>query len=785
VSPRLRSGVQPVLAVTAALILVMACSDRVPTAVDSVQEAEDIGSLAPSALLTAVWSGGPVLVSVTGLDFSDVQVGTTSPPQDVKLVNVSTENVVVSLTGGAAGVFGGVQDCEGTSLAPGASCTLSYAFAPTEPGDATFTTSGTVNGDPFEIELRGRGVAPRFRITGTALDFGYVQLGTSVQLPVTLTNIGLAAVVGEMTGGAAGAFGGFTNCHQTPLNVGDSCQLTYTFMPTAAGEATGSTSGTMNGQPFGVTMRGIGVAPSFRVTPTSIDFGEVVVGSTLQQVVRITNTSTNPVTGEMTGGAAGPFGGVQNCHQQPLAPGASCELTYTYAPTATGEVTGSTGGTMNGQPYAVTFRGVGIASEAARTLQFRVSRRALDFGNVQVGHSQQLIVDVVNAGPTSTVVSMTGGAAGPFGGVQNCHQQTLAPGAACQITYTFAPTEPGLVTGSTGGTLNGEPFSITMQGTGVPARFRVSPTRLSFGQLQVGTSLQQVVTVTNVGTNGAVVEMTGGAAGAFGGVQNCHLQTLVPGASCELTYTFQPTAAGLATGTTGGTLSGQAFALEMSGEGLAPRFRNSPFRWDFGPVEVGATAEQAVILTNVGIAPVVGAITGGAAGVFGGVQNCEGTPLAIGGSCSLAYTFAPTEPGLVTGSTSGTLNGQPFAFSMRGTGGGLVASPYAFIGFAGPVVARSAVKAGSTATVLFEFGYADGTPLSPQDAEAFVSDCKVRLVFSAEPSTWHCARVDEDGRFAVNLKLPKDVVPGMYSVTVELLDEQWVLATGTLAIEIR
>ena len=36
--------------------------------------------------------------------------------------------------------------------------------------------------------------------------------------------------------------------------------------------------------------------------------------------------------------------------------------------------------------------------------------------------------------------------------------------------------------------------------------------------------------------------------------------------------------------------------------------------------------------------------TGGAAGEFGGVQNCEGTTLDEGASCVMAYSFAPTAP---------------------------------------------------------------------------------------------------------------------------------------------
>ncbi|TVP42131.1 MAG: choice-of-anchor D domain-containing protein [Gemmatimonadales bacterium] len=777
--PFLRRGA---LAASAAVLLLLSgCSDESPT--EPYAERDDPLRAAPAVLVSSAWSGGAILVSPTGLDFSDVQVGTTSPTQAVSVTNVGAEPVVMSGAGGGAGVFGGSQDCQGLTLAPGASCSMFYAFTPGEAGVAIVTTSGTWNGEPFEIELRGHGVAPRFRITGTSLDFGYVPVGSAVQLPVSVTNISLEAVVVSMAGGAAGEFGGSQNCQGNTLAPGASCQVTYTFAPSEAGLVEGSTGGSVNGQPFALTMRGVGVAPSFRITATSFDFGEVEVGSSLQQNVVVTNTSTVAVTVAMAGGAAGAFGGSQNCQGNTLAPGASCQIIYTFSPGAIGEVTSTTSGTVNGQPFAFSFRGVGIASATSRTLQFRVARRALDFGNVQVGHSSQQSIDVVNAGSSAVVVSMAGGAAGDFGGSQNCQGNTLAPGASCQITYTFAPTAAGEVTGSTSGTINGEPFSLAFRGFGMPARFRVSPTSLDFGALQVGASLPQVVTVTNVGSDPAIISLAGGAAGEFGGSQNCQANTLAPGVSCEITYTFAPSASGVVTGSTGGSVNGQSFSFSMRGEGLAPRFRITPYRWDHGPVDVGATSQRAVSVTNVGRESVVISMAGGAAGPFGGSQNCQGSTMPVGGSCTITYTFAPSEPGLVTGSTGGSVNGQPFAFAMRGTGRGLVAPGFSFLGFSGPVVVRKQFKAPSAIPVHAAFGHGDGTPLTEQDAVSLAAACRVRVVFSGEPAAQHCASYDiAGGTFQVVLKLDKSLVPGTYLVTAELVDGAVVAAVGTRSI---
>ena len=104
-------------------------------------------------------------------------MGTTSPDQQVTVKNVGSGPVVVSMAGGAAGDFGGFQDCQGKTLAVGDTCHITYQFTPPSAGPDTGSTSGSINGQPFAFAFNGTGVAPRFRISGTRFDFGDVQVG--------------------------------------------------------------------------------------------------------------------------------------------------------------------------------------------------------------------------------------------------------------------------------------------------------------------------------------------------------------------------------------------------------------------------------------------------------------------------------------------------------------------------------------------------------------------------------------------------------------------------------
>jgi putative transposon-encoded protein len=223
---------------------------------------------------------------------------------------------------------------------------------------------------------------------------------------------------------------------------------------------------------------------------------------------------------------------------------------------------------LGGLTIGVLGAATGSAEAAARRT-FLISPTSFDFGDVHVGTtSPEQVVTITNVSPVDVVVSIAGGAAGQFGGSQNCQSQTLSPGESCQIFYAFTPSAVGPATGSTNGNFNGQSFSFTFAGNGI-RRFRISPTAFDFGDVSVGTSsAQQMVNVTNVSSTSAVVSMAGGAAGLFGGVQNCQGVTLTAGASCQIFYRFSPTTVGPATGTTGGSINGQSFALAFKGTGV-------------------------------------------------------------------------------------------------------------------------------------------------------------------------------------------------------------------------
>jgi hypothetical protein len=399
-------------------------------------------------------------ISPTALDFGDVGVGSTSAQQPITVTNLSADPVVMSGAGGGAGVFGGVQDCQGETLAPHASCHMYYAFTPTALGTATGTASGSWNGQPYTIHMTGNGI-DRFRISPTALSFGAVPVGGhSAQQRITITNTSRTPAVMSGAGGGAGVFGGVQDCQGETVAPGASCHMYYQFSPTAAGRVVVSAGGTWNGQPFAFHLTGNGDGtPEVRISPTALDFGSVPRGATsAQQTITLTNRTSAGIATDPVGIAAARFGGATDCPAT-LAAAASCHLFYAFTPSALGPAAATAEGTIAGRAFHFSFAGNGVR-------RYLVSPTGFDFGSVKVGHqSPPQSVLIKNLSAQSASLHLLHFAVAGFPHTTTCTSM-LAGNASCRVTYTFAPTAPGLVQPVASPTVSGQQLSLRFRGTG-------------------------------------------------------------------------------------------------------------------------------------------------------------------------------------------------------------------------------------------------------------------------------------------------------------------------------
>ena len=259
-------------------------------------------------------------------------------------------------------------------------------------------------------------------------------------------------------------------------------------------------------------------------------------------------------------------------------------------------------------------------SEAAPVgASFLITPLAFSFEAVPVGSvSASQSVTITNVSGSSAAVHLSLQSVAMFrAGTSDCGA-SLAAGASCHLPYQFAPTATGSYTAAVNDTFSGQPFTLNLSGNGIN-RFRVSPTGFDFGTVAVGSvSPRQVVTIKNVGSTSAPVDVSLQDIDAFSAGPNDCGASLAAGATCHIPYYFAPTLARSIHGIADGTVDGQPFTLNFAGNGgAAPPpgtlFAITPTSFDFGDVPVGSTSPQQVVtITNISGASVVMSGAGGA-----------------------------------------------------------------------------------------------------------------------------------------------------------------------------
>ena len=131
----------------------------------------------------------------------------------------------------------------------------------------------------------------------SSLSFGNVQTGTSQSLNDTITNTGQSSLtISQIT--VTGTGYGITGI-STPLTleVGQSVSLTVHFAPASEGAVSGNIAFATSNGTANIPLSGTGVlAGGLTASPTSINFGSVVIGSAASQTVTLKNNGGADVT---------------------------------------------------------------------------------------------------------------------------------------------------------------------------------------------------------------------------------------------------------------------------------------------------------------------------------------------------------------------------------------------------------------------------------------------------------------------------------------------------------
>ena len=254
-----------------------------------------------STTVTVLLQSPTVSLSNTRLTYANQVVATSSASQTVTLSNTSALALNISsivITGTNATDFAQTHTC-GASLSPGASCTISLTFKPTQVGSRAASVTITDNAavSPQQIALSGTGVTSGPNATLSAsLTFAAQTVGTaSSAQSVTLINYG-RATLGITRIATSGDFSQTHTCGSS-LAVLASCTISVTFTPTQQGSRAGTLSITDNapGSPQTVSLSGTGTTTQSADLSTSIQ-GPTICAHQGNIVYTITVTNHGPNT---------------------------------------------------------------------------------------------------------------------------------------------------------------------------------------------------------------------------------------------------------------------------------------------------------------------------------------------------------------------------------------------------------------------------------------------------------------------------------------------------------
>ena len=456
-------------------------------------------------------------------------------------------------------------------------------------------SGGAILDSPYEAFEFVAGAGTGNAVNGVNISNVSVQnLGTVVMQAETTGT----ASVGGVTASGVGVSGAYNNAY--PSNTAGG----YTFN-LGSGNSGWSTTPVLTAFPNPAQ------PGSLTASPSSLSFGDVASGSTsAAQTVTVSNPGSSAASVSSVS-VSGPFSQTNTCGSS-IAAGGSCAVSVKFSPTSGGSQTGavSVATSAPGSPLAVALSGTGVTSTtnlaqgqpatASSSYQTYVASNVTD-GNASTywestdgaGYPQTITVDLgsvqsigsltLDLPPSSAWATRTETLSVLGSGNGSTYSQLVGSAG-----YTFNPSTGNTVTISlpSGTSARYVQLSFTGNtgwsaaqlsefevfpggGSSSPGNLTASPSSLSFGSTAVGATSTSTVTVSNSGS--AAVSMASvGVTGPFSETNNCGT-SLAAGASCTVSVTFAPTAAGSASGTlsVNSSAPGSPLTVALSGTGTA------------------------------------------------------------------------------------------------------------------------------------------------------------------------------------------------------------------------
>jgi len=304
-----------------------------------------------------------------------------------------------------------------------------------------------------------------------------------------------------------------------------------------------------------------------------------------------------------------------------------------------------------------------------------ITPNAISFGNVGVGSSASQTVIVSNHSSVAVTLTNVSATGAGFSVAGFPGTTILRTGQTIKLTAAFKPKSSGERSGSISVTIARQPAAVTatLKGTGSTSKLSMTPSKVDFGNVSVGSPTSQSLKMTNEGSESVDIKSASVSGTGFSMSGLNTPQTLTPNQSVIFTAKFDPTSAGSRTGAISMTVGGGTEAVSLSGVGVSSSvgLSVSATSITFGNVKVGSTVSRTVTLKSSGNSSVdiSNVSVNGGGYTFSGVS--PNTVLDPGQSAELNVNFDPktagSSPGTVTISSNAPSPKMNIALSGAGT----------------------------------------------------------------------------------------------------------------------
>ena len=526
---------------------------------------------------------------------------------------------------------------------------------------------------------------PNIYVNLLNVNFGSVTIGDTSLKTVIVKNIGTQNLeINSVSISSNSDF--FVNdyCAGKSLSTNASCSIEVGFSPTDTGTKSGALiikSNASNKPTLNIPVTGKGIStdvPKIDISPYSVNFGTVSVGKSQTREIYIRNTGEeilNINSLNITGSSD--FSVKDNCTGKNIFSGDVCNIEVTFSPKSDGTKTATITINSNAENYPfveIPVRGTGKKTDAPI---IEVNPTEIDFGTIFRKESLTKTITVKNSSKVRNLdIYVNTTASQDFKISHNC-PDTLYPNSFCSITVTFQPAKIGekeyrfhIETNDP----NKRRVYIYLHGNVIPspAYIKVKPSKIDFGELNVGDAVKKYVYIKNTGDETLRIKSTASTNNEFKILKKC--EYIKAEEICELVIEFKPEKVGEKKGLliiksnaenekrVGVLLTGKAL------EKVEPHIVILKKTLDFGSVITGKTATERFTIKNTGNSELHlnNSVTGKS---FSIVSNCK--IIKPDSSCDLILSFTPSNIGVIEGRlniTSDDPKNEKISVFLKGKG---------------------------------------------------------------------------------------------------------------------